>query len=195
MSFLRFVIVICFINAFLGVYILGSMHDKRRKEIELRKYYEDTSMSFLSVEGNGTRHIIFLHEISSNIISALAQNTTNTDNRRVKKFNEYLDLEVAKISGSNITEFYDLFKLNELFKNLLNQPLTKRNSLIESFVKLQITVSVFLKQTDANLSDLKLLLKQMLVKTHSQYLVTNSQLIMHSPSAYISTHYKSFYLS
>jgi hypothetical protein len=195
MSFLRFVIVICFINAFLGVYILGSMHDKRRKEIELRKYYEDTSMNFLSVEGNGTRHIIVLREISSNIISALAQNTTNTDNRRVKKFNEYLDLEVAKISGSNITEFYDLFKFNELFKNLLNQPLTKRNSLIESFVKLQITVSVFLKQTDANLSDLKLLLKQMLVKTHSQYLVTNSQLIMHSPSAYISTHYKSFYLS
>jgi hypothetical protein len=195
MSFLRFVIVICFINAFLGVYILGSMHDKRRKEIELRKYYDDTSMSFLSVEGNGARHIISLREISSNIISALAQNTTNTDNRRVKKFNEYLDLEVAKISGSNITEFFDLFKFNELFKNLLNQPLTKRNSLIESFVKLQITVSVFLKQTDANSSDLKLLLKQMLVKTHSQYLVTNSQLIMHSPSAYISTHYKSFYLS
>ena len=110
MSFLRFVIVICFINAFLGVYILGSMHDKRRKEIELRKYYEDTSMNFLSVEENGTRHVIFLREISSNIISALAQNNTNTDNRRVKKFNEYLDLEVAKISGSNTTEFYDLFK-------------------------------------------------------------------------------------
>jgi len=195
MSFLRIVVYFCCLNVLLGVYLLGSMHERRQKHAILVKYFEDASENFLTNEDDSTQQVVFLRETTSAIISALASNKTISENRRVKKFNDYLDVELSKTAQTNVTEFFDLFKYNELFKNLLEQPLTKRHSLIESYVMLQITMSAFLQHCSNDLKDLQTLLKKMLIKTHSEYLVEHSQLMVNSPSTYISTHYKSFYLS
>ena len=194
MNILRFGVFICSLNVLIAFYLLGGLHDMIKKDKELGQFFEQTCADFLDLKSNVTQDIAFLRVVSGNIIAGLADSSSKKRNRRTGNFNQLVLAEIEKINGENFTEFHELFQFNSLFQTLLEQPFTKSYALIESFVKLQITLSVYLQLNVNGSSELRNLLEQMLIKTCSTFLIEHSQPMIVKPTLYISDHYKSFYL-
>jgi hypothetical protein len=137
---------------------------------------------------------MFLRIVSGDIIAGLEDRGRKKQSHRRDNFKQFLDEELAKISGGNYTEFYQLFQFNALYKKLLDHSFTKNNSIIEIFVKLQITIGSFLQVNIYESPEIRELLEQMLIKTCSNSLLQQSRLLIIEPVTYITHHYKFFYL-